>query len=97
MKKIESWIITFLLKAKIGKWIGQIFSKLTGWKSYITLLLIAIIKFAIYLGYIPDEFKELANEIIISLYGALTIAVGDKFKRYWEAIKRVTDEVVDKR
>lgn len=97
IKKIEGWLITFLIKAKVGKYIGGIFSKLTGWKSWITFALIVIIKFCIYSGYIPSQFVDLANEIIVALYGALTVSVGDKFKRYVEAGQKALNETIEKK
>jgi hypothetical protein len=97
MKKIESWIIEVLLKAKIGEIIGRLFSKLTGWKTYITLILLITLKFAIYVGFIPTIYMDIANEAVNALYGALTLSIGDKFKRYWEAIKKTGDDVVDKK
>jgi len=94
IKKIEGWIIKILLKAKIGEWIGKLFSKLTGWKTYITLILLIALKFALYSGFIPEPYKDIANEVINALYGVLTISVGDKFKRYWEAVKKVGDDII---
>lgn len=94
MKKIESWLITLLLKAKIGEWIAKIFSKLTGWKTYIALVLIIVIKFCIYSGIISVIYVDLANEIVNALYGVATISIGDKIKRYWEAIKKTGDDVI---
>jgi hypothetical protein len=95
MKKIESWLIELLLKAKIGEIIGKLFAKLTGWKTYITLILLISLKFAIYGGFIPAIYMDIANEAVNALYGALTLSVGDKFKRYWEAVKKTGDDVVN--
>jgi len=94
IKKLESWLIGILLRAKIGEWVGKVFSKLTGWKTYITLILLISLKFALYSGFIPVVYVDIANEVVNALYGALTISIGDKFKRYWETIKKVGDDVI---
>jgi hypothetical protein len=94
LKKMEGWIIGLLLKAKIGEIIGKLFAKLTGWKTYITLILLISLKFAIYGGFIPAVYLDIANEVVNALYGALTLSIGDKFKRYWEAIKKTGDDIV---
>jgi len=95
--KVEGWILNMLLKAKIGGIIGKLFSKMTGWKSVITLILIIAIKVVIYLGVVPASYLGIANEIVTALYGALTISLGDKFKRYYEAVTKAMDDVIEKK
>jgi len=94
IKKLEGWIIKVLLKAKIGEVIAKFFGKMEGWKTYIALFLLIAIKFCIYSGIIPTIYVDLAEEISVALYGVITIAFGDKVKRYWEAIKKTGDEVI---
>lgn len=96
MKLIESWIIKILIKAKIGEWIGKLFSKLTGWKTYIALILLITLKFALYAGFIPEGYIDIIQEIITALYGVLGVSFGDKIKRYWEAIKKTGDDIIER-
>jgi len=93
-KKIESWVITALLKAKVGNVIAKFFAKAEGIKTYIALVLLIIIKLAIYLNFIPAIWLDLANEVSVALYGVITISFGDKIKRYWEAIKKTGDDII---
>lgn len=94
MKKIEIWIVKALLKAKIGSWIAKLFKGLEGWKTYIALFLLVVIKFLIYSGIIPSLWIDLADEICIALYGVISVSFGDKIKRYWEALKKTGDDVI---
>lgn len=94
MKKVEIWLIKALLKARVGKLIAKLFEKAEGWKTYIALVLLIVIKFLVYSEIIPAAWVDLANEICVALYGVITVSFGDKIKRYWEAIKKTGDEVI---
>lgn len=94
IKKLEGWIIKALLKAKVGGIIAKFFEKAEGYKTYIALLLLIIIKFLIYSEIIPVIWVDLAEEICVALYGVITVSFGDKVKRYWEAVKKTGDDIV---
>ncbi len=94
MKKIEVLIIKILLKLRIGKIIAKAFKGVEGYKTYIALILVALLKFFLYSGFIPEIYKDIVNEIINALWGAIAISFGDKIKRYWEAIKKTGDEII---
>jgi len=96
IKKLEMKLIEILIKAKIGEWIAKLFSKLKGNKTEIALVLFVIIKFCIYSSIIPSQFIPVANKVAESLYPIIAISFGDKVRRYWESLKKVGDEIINK-
>ena len=94
MNKVKMWLISMLFKLQVGKWIAILFDKMKGWKTIIATICIVLIKMAIAMGYIPAEYKGLADEILNTLYGVGVVSFGDKVRRWWNALKVVADETI---
>lgn len=95
MTKIKRWMIDMIAKKYIVSIIGKIFSNIKGYKSQVCFILIVVIKFCLYMNFIPADFIGIANEIITALYGAVGISVGDKIRRYWEASNKAISETIE--
>lgn len=95
MSKIKKFFVNLLFKAKIGTYVGKLFSKLDGYKTQIGIVVIIILEVCTYAGLIPQEFKDIVDQILVAIYGAITISVGDKFKKWWYIIKQTGDDIIN--
>lgn len=94
MGKIKSFVINLIAKKYVLGIVAGLFSKIKGYKSQIGIGLIVILKFCLYMSFIPSEFIPIVNEVIIAIYGASAISIGDKARRYWESLSKATSEVI---
>ena len=96
MEKIKGWVINIIFKAYMGKIVAFIFEKIKGSKTQMTSALIFLILMAKNMGYIPEGFQGIAEQVLSILYGIGGVSLGDKIRRWYVAFKRTADEMVSK-